>query len=116
MVNTQESTLTKRETNGSIDDQNKMNKTDSDKLAAIHRSAEINKLEIENMIDIFEKKMSIVENKLIEYECRYELTERQEDMMYKLQEQLNEMQDSIDSIEEVRNALEDLISATVSFV
>ena len=78
-----------------------MNKTDSDKLAAIHRSAEINKLEIENMIDIFEKKMSIVENKLIEYE---------------LQEQLNEMQDSIDSIEEVRNALEDLISATVSFV
>ena len=32
-----------------------MNKTDSDKLAAIHRSAEINKLEIENMIDIFEK-------------------------------------------------------------
>ena len=31
-----------------------MNKTDSDKLAAIHRSAEINKLEIENMIDIFE--------------------------------------------------------------
>ena len=84
-----------------------MNKTDSDKLAAIHRSAEINKLEIENMIDIFE---------LIEYECRYELTERQEDMMYKLQEQLNEMQDSIDSIEEVRNALEDLISATVSFV
>ena len=53
-----------------------MNKTDSDKLAAIHRSAEINKLEIENMIDIFEKKMSIVENKLIEYECRYELTER----------------------------------------
>ena len=27
-----------------------MNKTDSDKLAAIHRSAEINKLEIENMI------------------------------------------------------------------
>lgn len=58
-----------------------MNKTDSDKLAAIHRSAEINKLEIENMIDIFEKKMSIVENKLIEYECRYELTERQEDMM-----------------------------------
>ena len=76
-----------------------MNKTDSDKLAAIHRSAEINKLEIENMIDIFEKKMSIVENKLIEYECRYELTERQEDMMYKLQEQLNEMQDSIDSIE-----------------
>ena len=33
------------------------------------------------MIDIFEKKMSIVENKLIEYECRYELTERQEDMM-----------------------------------
>ena len=59
-----------------------MNKTDSDKLAAIHRSAEINKLEIENMIDIFEKKMSIVENKLIEYECRYELTERQEDMMY----------------------------------
>ena len=72
-----------------------MNKTDSDKLAAIHRSAEI---------------------KLIEYECRYELTERQEDMMYKLQEQLNEMQDSIDSIEEVRNALEDLISATVSFV
>ena len=86
-----------------------MNKTDSDKLAAIHRSAEINKLEIENMIDI-------VENKLIEYECRYELTERQEDMMYKLQEQLNEMQDSIDSIEEVRNALEDLISATVSFV
>ena len=65
------------------------------------------------MIDIFEKKMSIVENKLIEYECRYELTERQEDMMYKLQEQLNEMQDSIDSIEEVRNALEDLISATV---
>lgn len=37
-------------------------------------------------------------------------------MMYKLQEQLNEMQDSIDSIEEVRNALEDLISATVSFV
>ena len=26
-----------------------MNKTDSDKLAAIHRSAEINKLEIENM-------------------------------------------------------------------
>ena len=68
------------------------------------------------MIDIFEKKMSIVENKLIEYECRYELTERHEDMMYKLQEQLNEMQDSIDSIEEVRNALEDLISATVSFV
>lgn len=68
------------------------------------------------MIDIFEKKMSIVENKLIEYSCRYELTERQEDMMYKLQEQLNEMQDSIDSIEEVRNALEDLISATVSFV
>ena len=80
-----------------------MNKTDSDKLAAIHRSAEINKLEIENMIDIFEKKMSIVENKLIEYECRYELTERQEDMMYKLQEQLNEMQDSIDSIEEVKS-------------
>ena len=68
------------------------------------------------MIDIFEKKMSIVENKLIEYEWRYELTERQEDMMYKLQEQLNEMQDSIDSIEEVRNALEDLISTTVSFV
>lgn len=65
-----------------------MNKTDSDKLAAIHRSAEINKLEIENMIDIFEKKMSIVENKLIEYECRYELTERQEDMMYKLQNNL----------------------------
>ena len=28
-----------------------MNKTDSDKLAAIHRSAEINKLEIENMIE-----------------------------------------------------------------
>ena len=99
-----------------------MNKTDSDKLAAIHRSAEINKLESDNIISvahekhIFEKKMSIVENKLIEYECRYELTERQEDMMYKLQEQLNEMQDSIDSIEEVRNALEDLISATVSFV
>ena len=43
-----------------------MNKTDSDKLAAIHRSVEINKLEIENMIDIFEKKMSIVENKLID--------------------------------------------------
>lgn len=92
-----------------------MNKTDSDKLAAIHRSAEINKLEIENMIDILKENV-YCRNKLIEYECRYELTERQEDMMYKLQEQLNEMQDSIDSIEEVRNALEDLISATVSFV
>ena len=93
-----------------------MNKTDSDKLAAIHRSAEINKLEIENIASSVRRRYVFLRGKLIEYECRYELTERQEDMMYKLQEQLNEMQDSIDSIEEVRNALEDLISATVSFV
>ena len=67
------------------------------------------------MISVLEKKKIIIEHRLEEYKLKLELTERQEEKMYELQNELDEMQDSIDNLEEILSVLENLSSVTMSF-
>lgn len=90
-----------------------MNTNEIEKIAAIHRMAELNLVELKNMKDIREKKKNIIEDKLSELEYKFDLTDMQEFKIIDLQDQIDEMENSIDNLESVISALEELEYTTM---
>ena len=72
-----------------------MKKSDMDKLTAIKRMVELSIIDLQNIIDSSEKRLSIIEKRIDEYDLKDNLTDIQEDRLDQWQEEFDELEDEI---------------------
>ena len=80
-----------------------------DQLTAIKRMVELSIIDLQNIIDSSEKRLSIIEKRIDEYALKENLTDIQEDRLDQWQEEFDELEDEIDRLTDIKTAFEDVV-------
>lgn len=86
-----------------------MKKSDMDKLTAIKRMVELSIVDLQNIIDGSEKRLSIIEKRIDEYDLKDNLTDIQEERLDQWREEFDELEDEIDQLTDIKTAFEDVV-------
>ena len=86
-----------------------MKKSDLDKLVAIKRMVDLSIVDLQNIIDSSEKRLSVIEKRIDDYELKDNLTDTQEERLDKWQDEYDELEDEIDQLTDIKTAFEDIL-------
>ena len=73
-----------------------------DKLTAIKRMVELSIVDLQNIIDSSEKRLSIIEKRIDEYDLKDNLTDIQEERLDQWREEFDELEDEIDQLTDIK--------------